>query len=260
MRPHSRSGLVAAILALAIPAISLAASPEVPGPAVTPPPDMGGALPFEGTRWILRSYPAGDGASVAPVAESSITFEGGQVVGHTGCNGFGGGYSLDGVRLTLEAVGHRAALCEGAVGSQEVAVLGALSQVASWWRDGTDLSLRDIAGTELLRYLALEPRIWVPVWTAEEPTPAEYVRIRFSKGGFWGQAPCNTLGGDYTQDGSALTIMTGMTQVACPDLPLEETFLADLEATRAYRIDAGALVLLDATGTELRRFTEAGRS
>lgn len=145
--------------------------------------------------------------------------------------------------------------------AQERAVLDGLHPTDSWWRDATDLVLYDAQGTELLRYLALEPRIWVPVWSDQEPVPEVRSRIRFSKGTFWGEGPCNHLFGEYTQAGSALVIGTGSTMVSCGDAmdALEATFLDELGATRGYTIDPGVLVLLDESGTELRRFTEAGR-
>ncbi len=260
MRRPACSLLVAGLLtlALALPSGGLASSPA----PRTPLPDMGGALPFEGTRWILRTYRAQDGGSTAPVVESSATFVDGQVRGFAACNGFGGAYTREGVALSVGPLATRAMLCtDPAIMSQEVAVLGGLDRTSTWWREGTDLVLYDGTGTELLRYLALEPRIWVPIWADEEPAPQASARIRFSKGVFWGQGPCNHLGGEYTQEGPSLTILSGQTLMSCGGSQdaLEARFLDDLHATRAYAIDAGTLVLLDAAGDEIRRFREAGR-
>lgn len=258
MTRNGRVSLTAIALVLAVATAASAATPALP----TPPSDMGGALPFEGTRWILRSYRAQDGSTATPVAESSATFSDGLLLGVAACNGMGGEYLLDGIRLTIGALSTRARLCtDPATMSQEVAALDGLRRTTSWWRDGTDLVLYDDAGTELLRYLALEPRIWVPEWAPGEPVPEAYARVRFSKGEFWGQGPCNRLSGEYAQDGPSLVIRTGSTKMSCgPTMDeLERTFIDGLHATAAYAIDAGTLVLLDAAGDEVRRFREAGR-
>lgn len=63
--------LTTVVLVVGLPSLGLTGTPAMR----TPLPDMSGALPFEGTRWILRSYRAEDGSTALPVAEASITFD-----------------------------------------------------------------------------------------------------------------------------------------------------------------------------------------
>lgn len=69
-----------------------------------------------------------------------------------------------------------------------------------------------------------------------------------------GSTGCNTFGGDWTQDGSALTLSLGATtKKACPGaLAAQETaVLADLERVATFAVVSGALRLSASDGTEV---------
>lgn len=75
-------------------------------------------------------------------------------------------------------------------------------------------------------------------------------------GGYGG---CNRFGTDYVVDGDTLLFGTiAATKMACPAIgDLERRFFAALEATRAWRLEAERLFLLDADGGVLARFEPA---
>lgn len=74
-----------------------------------------------------------------------------------------------------------------------------------------------------------------------------------------GSTGCNRWFGDVTINGPALSFgQVGMTRMACaaPAMAAEQRFTAMLSQVRGYRLqDATTLVLLDAGGAEVARFT-----
>ena len=87
----------------------------------------GNSLALEG-EWTLVSY--GDAASPTPAlpgVQTSIKFEAdGQFGGNVGCNGLGGGYTVNGNQVTFESLISTLMFCEG-ISDQETVVLGILS-------------------------------------------------------------------------------------------------------------------------------------
>ncbi len=90
--------------------------------------------------------------SSAETSKASITFgPDGTVSGNTGCNSFSGSYTLDGTSLEIDSnVAATMMACGDASQQVEQQFLTALSQVASWERSGTTVTLRDPAGSTQL--------------------------------------------------------------------------------------------------------------
>ena len=96
------------------------------------------------------------------------------------------------------------------------------------------------------------------VFPGDQPTPEAIVTLAFDGVTASGQGPCNQFSGPYTVDGTALGVGPLVaTEVACPDLEIEQALFAALEATRSWTIQAGDLILLDDAGNELQRFARA---
>ncbi len=77
-----------------------------------------------------------------------------------------------------------------------------------------------------------------------------------------GFSGCNNFFGSYEIDGVSLTFGPfGSTRMACPDLQtrLETEIFQSLDKTRTWKIQDGALLLLDGSDV-LARFTERGNS
>jgi heat shock protein HslJ len=93
--------------------------------------------------WNLTAY--GPAASPAPaVADSGaqLTFsEDGTVTGNSGCNGFGGQYTVEGDQITFSEVVSTLIACEDARMAQEDAVLAVVTSTATFRIEGSTLTL-----------------------------------------------------------------------------------------------------------------------
>jgi heat shock protein HslJ len=111
----------------------------------------GNSLSIEG-EWKLISY--GDAASPTPAVpdvEAFINFgSDGQYSGNVGCNGFGGGYTVNGNQVTFEAGVSTLMFCEG-TSDQENGVLGILSdQILTSTITGSQLTLTSADGSSVI--------------------------------------------------------------------------------------------------------------
>jgi heat shock protein HslJ len=255
MRTLQRAAMLAATVALLTSGAAMAESPSPESPApVAPAP----APQLAGPTWFLGSYLAEDGGYTGPASPATIRF-GAEVSGSTGCNDFHGPWTQDGTDLSIGPLIYSARACTSTNTGQDMAVRASLAEVAGYRlrRDG-ELDLLDASGNIRLGYRTLEGWTWVPMYGGDEPTPAAIVTVAFLDGTVSGQAPCNQFSAPYTLDGTTLSVgPIATTRMACPDLALEQDYLTTLAAARAWAIDAGDLVLLDAQGGELRRFAAA---
>ena len=93
--------------------------------------------------WTLTSYgPAG--APVAAVEDSGaqLTFnEDGSVAGNSGCNGFGGDYTVEGDQITFGQIASTLMACDDPRMTQEQAVHQVLTDTASFEIEGNTLTL-----------------------------------------------------------------------------------------------------------------------
>lgn len=97
---------------------------------------------------------------------------------------------------------------------------------------------------------------WMEASRAQRPPTILFEGARAS-----GFAGCNRWFAEVTQSGSNLTFgAIGMTRMMCeePMMRIEGEFASAIERTRSYRMDGETLVLLDASGGELKRFLRAG--
>ena len=107
---------------------------------------------------------------------------------------------------------------------------------------------------------ALEGTPWVLAEGADAAPKGVAQSIRFDAGKVSGSTGCNRFTSSYTLDGSALKIgMIATTLIGCPP-PLataEKAYLAALAKVAAWKTDADGLVLSDAAGAQLLRYTAA---
>lgn len=93
--------------------------------------------------WKLSSY--GSASAPVPAAEgieAGITFnEDSTVVGTSGCNGFGGNYTVEGDQVTFSEIVSTLIACEEPIMSQEEAVLGVMADSATYNIGGNTLRL-----------------------------------------------------------------------------------------------------------------------
>lgn len=93
--------------------------------------------------WRLTSYGEGNTlASALPDAEAGLTFnEDGTVTGTSGCNEFGGNYTVEGNQITFSEVVSTLILCDTPIMEQEEAMQQVLSENATYQIEGNTLTL-----------------------------------------------------------------------------------------------------------------------
>lgn len=93
--------------------------------------------------WKLTSYgSAASNVLVEEGTEAGLTFkEDDTVAGHTGCNGFGGNYTVEGEQITFSEIVSTLIACEEPLMLQEEAVLKVLTDTATYKIEGNTLTL-----------------------------------------------------------------------------------------------------------------------
>jgi heat shock protein HslJ len=93
--------------------------------------------------WKLTSYgPASSPAPAVEDTEAGITFnEDGTVAGNSGCNGFGGNYTVEGDQVTFSEIVSTLMACEEPLMSQEGIVLEVMAGSPTYTIDGNSLTL-----------------------------------------------------------------------------------------------------------------------
>jgi heat shock protein HslJ len=225
--------------------------------------DPGDPSSLESTPWVLTSGVDVDGwVDVAP----SIRFEAGKFGGSTGCNRYGGSYTVDGDALDLGDVGSTLIACPPPADAVERAYLDALERVERWDTDNDALVLLDDEETELLRYAAATP---VGSWegtsffrddAVSSPIAGTTITATFDdEGGLTGSAGCNTYTSGYTTDEATIAIEPpAATRKLCSEPPgvmqQEAAYLAALEEAERFGVGGGSLELLRADGTIVANF------
>jgi heat shock protein HslJ len=133
-------------------AVMLAAcAPPASQPQPQPP-----AVRLEGTSWVLDSFLVG-GDEIPVVSGSQVTLifdDGEQVGGNAGCNSYGGGYRVNGSRITFsEIFSTRMACLEGGVMEQEQHYLTALGKADTFEAGADRLMIRFNDGQDQLIFV-----------------------------------------------------------------------------------------------------------
>jgi heat shock protein HslJ len=218
-----------------------------------------------GTNWVLQGYGSVDSIMV-PVAEATIEFrEDGTMGGSTGCNSFGGSYTLlpDGGLSLGEMAATMMACADDGVMAQETAVFQALSTVTRYTQTADSLTLAYEGGT--MQFGLVQPAeaqsLEGPTWQLTTLVTGEsassllldsQITAVFDGQQVTGSAGCNQYFGSYTHDGDTLSFgPLGSTKMACsPELMQQETdFLAALATVQAVVVDGYQLTLTYPQGT-----------
>ena len=141
---------------------------QIPGPLITVVvgPSLG---QLDGTHWALRSI---DGEGLVTGSYISLYFRSGQAHGYSGCNTYGGKYTVESsgkVRFT-DIVSTLLLASSPEVNSQETRYLAVLSSAESYRIAGKELTLNDPSGQGALVFMEL------PSYTSD---PSELVNTRW---------------------------------------------------------------------------------
>lgn len=226
----------------------------VPGPAATPTAEPAG---LEGTEWVGVSI---DGRAVLPGTTVTLNFKDGQASGVSGCNSYGGAYTVSGSTLTLAQVASTLMLCLEPPGvmEQEKAFQEVLSGRLAYRRSGERLEITTPTGDRTL-VLALKPRF--------DMDPADLPGTRWQLVSIDGQAPgvrppitlvfedagrasgfagCRGYEASYQAEGDAIAFpFLQMIDLDCPSPPaIEGRYTDALSTATNYRLAEGRLEIL----------------
>ncbi len=220
-----------------------------------------------GTRWVLEGYGSVDSMMV-PVADATLEFhEDGTMGGATGCNGFGGSYTLlpDGGISLGEMAATMMACADDGVMAQETAVLQALATVSHYTQTADSLTLAYDGGT--MQFALVQPVAPLPLegttWqlttfvmgdVASSLLGESVITAVFDGQQVAGSAGCNQYFGSYTLDGDTITFgPLGSTKMACDEglMQQESDFLLALAKVKTVSLSGEGLTLTHANGSLL---------
>ncbi len=215
-------------------------------------PDAGS---LAGSAWTLLSYADENGTETPVLQGTTITAnftEGGLVTGSAGCNGYSGSYSVSGTAIEITSIVSTLMACTEPPGimDQESRYLDLLGSAAAFRVEGDQLVFLDPEGRPILTYeragapdtVHLEGPTWeLQSYSSGNATMVSVItgtRVTaiFGNGSVGGSAGCNSYGGEYTENGSALTFGSLFrTEMYCRDpagiMEQEDRYL-DLSARR----------------------------
>lgn len=243
------------------------ATPTLPTPTEHEPAAEPAAGSLDGSAWTLISYidAQGQAATVLPDAPATLEFSGGQIGGNASCNRYGGTYTQDGDKLTIEPGAMTLMACDEPIMAQEVAFLAALGQAASVRVTGDKLDILNAEGAVILTFTT---RVSVPLTDTEWQVTGynngrggvvsilagTTITLTFTTDGeAGGLAGCNSYGGEYKLDGNNLAISRVFsTMKVCNEpegvMDQEAAYLAALNAVATYSISGDTLTLSTADG------------
>lgn len=226
-----------------------------------------------GTSWVLTEVVGTDGLQPAVDTSASINFEaGGTLSGSTGCNRFTGRWSQDGEDLSLDPGATTLMACDDPLGAQETAVITALSETATFTTETDDLTLRNAAGDVLATYAAAVSDLSGTSWQAtgvnngaqavvSNETTSDLTLTFGADGTVTGFAGCTEFGGQFSMDGSSISLTNLAATQPCTDsvalIGAQDQYLAALAAATTYRIDGNTLELRDNDGALQVGFTSS---
>jgi heat shock protein HslJ len=239
----------------------------------------GDALSLEGTDWTLTSMDEAMGVAFDPAAVTvTALFDGMRVGGSSGCNSYGGEYSVDGDSITFGMMISTMMACPEEQMAVEMAYLQALqSGPATFAIEGSSLTLTTPAGVlvysgvpsamgaeekmdtagEADENLPLVRTEWALVSMDEsfgvafDPTTTPAFMVFEEDGSVFGNAGCNNFNGGYTDEGETIAFTPfASTRMMCPEdqMAVETALFSALQGSVQYSIEGGTLTMTTAGG------------
>ncbi len=233
------------------------------------------------TWWTLVSL-AGENSTPTPVLDGTTvtaTFSAeGSLGGSAGCNHYTASYTVDGATLTIEPIARTEMYCgepEGLM-DQEDRYLALLTDIASYRMEEGRLILADSDGADLLVFEKVAQTPDLPLvgtdWVLDSYATGgdaissviagATVTVTFGPdGNVGGNAGCNHYGGEYTLNGTTLSVSTLFSTLMYCETPgvmrQEAAFMTHLANATSFRVEGDRLTLTDAAGTDVLFFVQA---
>lgn len=238
-----------------------------------------GAVQLEGIEWVLNSYLNQEGELVEPIPDTftSANFKDGQVNGNASCNGYFGGYEVDGNSISIGPLASTEMFCGSPPGvmDQEMAFLSAMGSAAEYKIEADQLMLLDASGETLLVFkveetLVLPGSLWNVLMynNGQEAVVSVIIGTEITAyfgedGQLTGNAGCNNYSAAYEIDGDKITIGPAITtRMACGEpegvMEQEMAYLTALGMASAYQFEEPErLILMDSEGRRVVDYKEA---
>jgi len=223
------------------------------------------------TEWVLTSL---NGNS--PVEDSTITlafpYED-DISGCTGCNNYGGRYTINGNDFNIYVQGRTYFDCDvpESIMQQEAAYLDVLVSAAAYRVMDDRLEIDNATGETILTFTrkkepSIDPALNETEWVLTSlnggsPVEESRITLTFAEGSVSGFTGCNYYGDEYTMaDEGTLTIPEiAITERLClmPKgvMPQETAYIEALSDAAAYRVMDDRLEIDDAAGETILVFT-----
>lgn len=219
-----------------------------------------------GADWVLNSYLNQEGELIEPLPGTTSTarLEDGQVNGNAGCNGYFGGYQVEGFNLSIGPLASTEKFCGSPEGvmDQESAFLSAMSSASTYKIEAEQLFISNEKEETILVFDLAEPKrlpgtLWNVIMynNGQEAVVSVIIGTEitafFSEDGqISGSAGCNNYSATYEIDGEKITFGPAIaTRMACskPEgiMEQETVYLAALGMATSYRFENDRLILLD---------------
>ena len=217
---------------------------------------------LEGNTWTLTSFIEGEDVQ-SPLVNTTITayFEDGIIKGNAGCNGYSGGYTVDGNKINIsKALVTTAMTCwPEEVMQQEYQYHEMLGNVTTYTIEGNQLTLSTDDNVTLVYNATEAPEFDLEgnTWTLTSFIEGEDVQLPlvnttitacFEDGNITGNSGCNNYFGDYTVNGNEINMsnVLGSTRMTCePEEKMQQEYqyLEMFGNVTTYTIEENQLTL-----------------
>ena len=235
-----------------------------------------------GTSWTLADIADENGTPTSVIPGTTVTAifsADGNIGGSAGCNHYSAGYTVDGSKLSIGPAIRTEIYCSEPEGvmDQEDRYLALLANVTTYRMEGGLLILVDGKGADLLVFEKIAPKPDLPLtgtkWMLESYSTGKdsvssviadttITAVFGPDGNIGGSAGCNHYGGQYTLDGTNLSVSALFTTLMyCGEpegiMEQETRYLGLLANVSSYWVKGDRLTLTDESGTPLLSFVQA---
>lgn len=226
------------------------------------------AVSLDGTSWILSDF---EGVTLIPGVDVTAEFADGQISGTSGCNSYGGAYTLDGNNFSIGEIASTAMDCLDPIMALETPFQEALLTATAVSLNEDTLTIETEMGTltfvpqtavsrqEPIAPTQLFESIWqlVALETPDGPLPAQSeapITMQFTPDIIAGHSGCIRYTAGYHLAPEAFLLLVGNFSQSARDCrsgagQLEQTFFNLLETAESYTLEADTLTIFTTNGT-----------